>query len=376
MTTVGLTMTNQMAKSSLTTVNAGMVQPPPRRSCLVKDLVACGLLQSREAILQDLLLLPVGRSHAVWCLEQDGQPVAAIKLFDPKTSETEGEALREALVHELGREVPELACLLSSMRSHHSAADLIVTEWFDGRPAWEGDALSNGVPANAAADLDALVPLIVPALARMHRATARRHQDGSIDPRFNSPVPWVLRLFDGDAPAEIWANPLLRPVLDFVASRPALVAGLRRTRGAWRRVALIHGDLKHDNLLVNCSDRIVVIDWEMAAIGDPTWDLAGLMSRPLLVSETETGNWSNTAKATARRMIETYRSVVPVPAKALTQRLVLYCGAWLMMSMIQYRSIVAEADDTAIMRIITLVEACLTDAAGVSRELMADNDPE
>jgi Ser/Thr protein kinase RdoA (MazF antagonist) len=261
------------------------------------------------------------------------------------------------------------------MRPHHSAADLIVTEWFDGRPAWEGYALSNDMSANAAADLDALVPLIVPALAHMHRATARRHHDGSIDPRFNSPVPWVLRLFDGDAPAEIWGNPLLRPLLDHLASRPALVAGLRRARGAWRKVALIHGDLKYDNILINSSNRIVVIDWEMAAIGDPAWDLAGLMSRPLLVSETETGNWSNIVIASARRILDTYRSVVPVPAKALTQRLVLYTGGWLIMSMIQFRSIAAEVDDSAILPIAVLAEACLTDAAGISQELKTGNDP-
>jgi Ser/Thr protein kinase RdoA (MazF antagonist) len=347
---------------------------PPRRDCLVKDLVACGLLQSYEAVLQELMLVPVGRSHSVWRLEQGGRPVAAVKLFDPRSSETEGEAMRELLVHDLGREVPDLARLLSPVRTHRGAPELIATDWFEGRPAWEGDALTSALPAGAAADFGALVPLIAPALARMHRATAKRLRDGTLDTRFNGPLPWGLRLFDGDAPAELWANPLLTPILNHAAARPALVAGLRRTRGAWRAVALIHGDLKHDNLLVGPGDRVVVIDWEMAAIGDPAWDLAGIMCRPLLVDESEAGDWSDDAIAVARALIGAYRSVAPMPAAALAQRLVLYCGAWLLMSVIQYRSAVADADETAIMRLVGLAEACVTDAAGITQRLMTGAD--
>lgn len=367
-----LTTSAAIPSDSLSDAPAGI--PPPRRDRLVKDLVASGLLMGDEAIFQDLILVPVGRSHSVWRLELAGQPVAAVKLFDPRSSETEGEATREALVHALGREVPELARLLSPMRPHHGAPELIVTDWFEGRPAWRGDALSNDPPSGAALDFEALLPLIAPPLAGMHRATAQRHRAGRLNQRFNGPLPWGLRLFDGDAPAELWANPLLRPILDHAAARPALVAGLRRARAAWRAVALIHGDLKHDNLLVGPDDRIVVIDWEMATIGDPAWDLAGLMSCPPLVSEAETGAWSDAAISAASGLISAYRSVAPLPAAALARRLVLFRGAWLLMSVIQYRSAAAEADETAIIRLVGHAEACLTDAAGLTRRLSAGAD--
>ena len=43
-------------------------------------------------------------------------------------------------------------------------------------------------------------------------------------------------------------------------------------------VAIVHGDYRLDNLLVDADDRVrAVIDWEMATLGDPLTDLALLL---------------------------------------------------------------------------------------------------
>ncbi|GLU48891.1 acyl-CoA dehydrogenase [Nocardiopsis ansamitocini] len=53
--------------------------------------------------------------------------------------------------------------------------------------------------------------------------------------------------------------------------RARLAAGLPRERAA----AIVHGDYRLDNVLVDDADRITaVLDWEMSTLGDPLTDLA------------------------------------------------------------------------------------------------------
>ena len=78
---------------------------------------------------------------------------------------------------------------------------------------------------------------------------------------------WARRCtaaFGGDEPA---------------ASGPIL-AYLRASQPAASRVALLHGDLKFDNVLVGPEtlEPVAVVDWDMATRGDPLFDLAVLLS--------------------------------------------------------------------------------------------------
>jgi aminoglycoside phosphotransferase (APT) family kinase protein len=83
------------------------------------------------------------------------------------------------------------------------------------------------------------------------------------------------------------------------AARPAgyaqLAAVLHQSRHAveklrsrWRHSHFIHGDFKADNLLLRIDPRfkgeppIVIVDWEMAGVGDPLWDIGSFVGSLLL----------------------------------------------------------------------------------------------
>ncbi|MFF4651682.1 phosphotransferase family protein [Streptomyces sp. NPDC001380] len=96
--------------------------------------------------------------------------------------------------------------------------------------------------------------------------------------------PAEVGLADFGRPEGFMARQVERWRRQFEASRSREVAGMdelyKRLRGSVpeaRRVAVVHGDYRLDNVIVGPGDRVAaVLDWEMATLGDPLADL-GLM---------------------------------------------------------------------------------------------------
>jgi len=95
---------------------------------------------------------------------------------------------------------------------------------------------------------------------------------------FRHEPPWVLSIHRPELGAlrEISsANiQLIRIIQKFVAFTDIL----DKMRSEWRNEALIHFDIKWDNLMVSRRSReqrsgLKIIDWEVAGIGDPCWDV-------------------------------------------------------------------------------------------------------
>lgn len=328
---------------------------------LLPLLQSAGLFSPADWLSGQLVLIPCGRSHPVFRMELHGHARMAVKLFTPSRGGTDGDPQREQAVHALASRLPELAALLPARIGHSGPGWLLAQHWFDGDPAWLDDDLVRGT-GNGLDALRALAAAFVPALALVHRSAARLQREA---PRLEqwkhlqAPCPWVLRLFDGDGPAELWTYPNIAPLLHQAAARPALVQGLRRARGAWRALTLVHGDLKHDNLLQAADGSFALIDWEMARLGDPAWDLAGLLLRPLLSPQIE--RFDDTARLAAQTLLDHYCAVVALPSQALGQRLLLFCGAWLLMSLIQSESVSPTQADMR-ERLLGLAEDCLGSA--------------
>lgn len=65
-------------------------------------------------------------------------------------------------------------------------------------------------------------------------------------------------------------------LLRWTQKDPAVNVRLRKLREKWNPASLIHGDLKIDNVLVpkkpSAKTPPIVVDWELAGKGDPSWD--------------------------------------------------------------------------------------------------------
>lgn len=123
-------------------------------------------------------------------------------------------------------------------------------------------------------------------LATVHRALSLR-QWGE-DARLASiprSIPWAMTLHK---PAIAMLAKITQAdwkALWFLQNQGEIAAQLERLGGQWQPEALIHGDIRLDNILVTSptdgtdqsSIRLWIVDWEMVQFGDPAWDVAGAL---------------------------------------------------------------------------------------------------
>jgi hypothetical protein len=120
-------------------------------------------------------------------------------------------------------------------------------------------------------------------LGRFHGASAalplqQWEQWLSCDP------PWALTLHRPTAGHFRLISPGSYLCLKVLQGRAELCAAMQRARECWRSDCIIHADIKSENVLfafadgaAQAADRMTVVDWELAQLGDPAWDIAGFL---------------------------------------------------------------------------------------------------
>ncbi len=108
------------------------------------------------------------------------------------------------------------------------------------------------------------------------------HGDGPVAPRHRGPAgrrgarPFALDLVERTPVALGTLGPAARQVAEALLADVAVGAALRSVAAEWTPACLVHGDLKWDNCLLEgppgAPHGVRVIDWELAAFGDPAWD--------------------------------------------------------------------------------------------------------
>ena len=90
---------------------------------------------------------------------------------------------------------------------------------------------------------------------------------------FNGELPWII-----DVPK--WTSAPDDAFFQWLREDAYLTQQLDALRLGWSGDSLIHGDIKLVNFLVveaGEAAQIKLIDWEIANLGDPLWDVAGLL---------------------------------------------------------------------------------------------------
>jgi aminoglycoside phosphotransferase (APT) family kinase protein len=228
-------------------------------------------------------LRDISRSNPVHVALVDAHPTLVVKQAGPVLDSPCPLAAEAAAYRWLMRE-PRLAGIAPAVAAFPGDVDWLVLEAVpSARPAHELLATFDG-------DLRTIAAELAPVLARLHSASAATDLAATGLPARR---PWVLDLPDGDGPDFVRAHPLARSLVERLRAHRDLSLLLQNLAEDWAAFAVIHGDVKWDNVLVrfgpNGRWHLWLIDWELAGLGDPAWDLASLVEGILTASISWTG---------------------------------------------------------------------------------------
>ncbi|MDD1477915.1 phosphotransferase family protein [Arthrobacter sp. H16F315] len=127
----------------------------------------------------------------------------------------------------------------------------------------------------------------------------------------DSSSPWVLGMHEPWLDSLRTASGAGLAVLRLVQKDLACCETLDALRRTWRPTSIVHNDLKWDNVLLfkkpgQRGRSVRVIDWELASLGDPTWDVGAVLAAYL-------ASWVRSVPANGERSSAGYAGSAGVP---------------------------------------------------------------
>jgi hypothetical protein len=149
----------------------------------------------------------------------------------------------------------------------------------------------------APSDAAAVPPaLLADALAACHRLPVA---GSAVAARLSGAAPWIFEVARPVVAMLRELSPAQLALIRMLQATPEAATGLDGLREHWRPSCLIHGDIKWQNVLRRPEGGLVLVDWEMAQLGDPAWDVASalhaLITEAVLALELREGLHPNEA---------------------------------------------------------------------------------
>lgn len=251
---------------------------------LASYLEDVGLLALDERVAGEIGIVELGRRNRNFRVRRTRGPSLFIKQVPAVILETRIAFLREAACARLATAASGLSSLRSVMAPllrFDERQQILVFEFFDAaRNA--ADVLVAGQTIDAS-----IVEAVARALAAIHVESARQGALLLATEHMLGEAPWIFII--GEKAEMVMPNMSAgcREVVDVIRRTPELYYGLAGMGAQWRRLCLMHGDFKWDNVLVVESparhNAVRLIDWELANLGDPDWDVACVLASLLQV---------------------------------------------------------------------------------------------
>ena len=124
-------------------------------------------------------------------------------------------------------------------------------------------------------------------LAEMHKESASKKKiiERSIGTSDNPP--WIFLIAHPDQWLYINSSPANLELISIIQRSPEISNSIEKLRQQWEPSCLMHGDIKFVNCLITTNNgtgsksKIYIVDWELARIGDPCWDIGSVFSEYL-----------------------------------------------------------------------------------------------
>jgi hypothetical protein len=316
---------------------------------LVRYLASAGVVDATAVRDPDVRVTSLSRSHLVVLVRFGDGRRLVVKRARPRPQELVGNLRRELAAYQLAADHPSLAAAMPAcLHTDPVSQTLVLGAVTPGTTLRDDGHRRRALPAGAAR-LGRLV-------AGWHRGT-----QGTAPQSLPAEHPWVLDILTPGC----WRPPVADELLVHGKIRRELRHHLTELAEALAPSCLVHGDLKWDNCLIEGTAGVRVIDWETAAVGDPAWDVAGILQDHLVLwramaSPTDPAALPERAREGAADFLSSYLAAAQVADRAgFTERAVRLTGARLVQSALEHA---AAGPDQRLARLL------LDDALGVLRD--------
>ena len=127
-------------------------------------------------------------------------------------------------------------------------------------------------------------------LASYHGALSEKIQQSQSMKLFAKGKPWVFSIASQDYTQWMATTPKAeQQTMQLILGNKEFLSLIQALENTWQTKSLVHNDIKFTNFLVNKSvfeeqkAQIRLIDWELADIGDPCWDIAAMFCSYLML---------------------------------------------------------------------------------------------
>ena len=242
-------------------------------------MLAKGLVSRESAVDGDFAVVDVsGRNRNLKVIRRHN-----ISYFVKQTGNWDTQTIAmlqcEALCYWLSRNDPNfapLAPLMPEFYSYDLERQILVTGLItNGADLLEFVRGAGKMSSDVAGELGLV-------LGTYHREAAglpRNSPNSSIFPR---QVPWILSPSRRNSHPFKELSEATSQLIDSVESSAELCTALNYLRDDWRISTLMHGDMRLQNLIV-CREEsaakftLKIVDWELADVGDPCWDIGNII---------------------------------------------------------------------------------------------------
>jgi Phosphotransferase enzyme family len=339
---------------------------------LVHYLLERGLLDYRAVVDGDVMVVEGARRHHNYSVVRRHGTGLFVKQMQPDQAFSAQTLQKEAACYVMMESDPalgEIHALMPRFRAYDPDRHILVLELIsNGENLSEHHRRLNGFPDDVARRVGRL-------LALYHDVSSRELLPRANAAIFQGQPPWILSFHlmpRGSMQQLSAANGQFMAILQ---GYPDFGQALDRVRTGWRRNALIHGDMKFDNVVVRADpdgsgETMHVVDWELADVGDSAWDVASILQAYLTwwistiqgLPANESGDGATYPLESIQPAIHAFwdayvtsRRIGPRDAGAELERAVSYAGARMLQTV--YESMAAAPSLTQ--HAVWQVQACM-----------------
>ena len=238
-----------------------------------------GLASPSDIVDGDYGLSEIGRRNRNFRIVGTGERSIFVKQVPAVIPETVLSFMREAACAQLAAEAAPAGVLhnvSAALRRYDHKTHVLVYDALEANESLSEFALRRGGAA-----LREIAERLGLMLASIHTETMKPGALGPISSVMTGEVPWVFIITKDAETVMPNMSGGCRQVVDLLRQMTDLSGQLTELGQQWRRLCLMHGDMKSENVVIvrrpDGSREIKLVDWELANIGEPLWDAAGVL---------------------------------------------------------------------------------------------------